>query len=165
MEHGFFHPSRGYWQTIGEPSEAILATYPEGTVEVSLKPSVDHEWNGSEWVHTPPDPAIAAATNRAAIPPLSFAQLLIGLVAMEWITEAEGLAWLKSEALPAEIETLIAGLPQEQQFATTARAMRMTVVERTDPLVDALAAVRGFSPEEIDQFFLAFGDHTQNRQK
>ena len=95
---------------------------------------------------------------RAAIPPLSFAQLLTGLVAMEWITEAEGLAWLKSEALPADIEMLIAGLPQEQQFATTARAMRMTVAERMDPLVDKLAAVRGFSPEQIDQFFLAFGD-------
>ena len=104
----------------------------------------------------PPEPS--AEELRAAIPPLSFAQLLTGLVAMEWITETEGLAWLKSEALPADIEQLIAGLPQEQQFPTTARAMRMTVAERMDPLVDALAAVRGFSPEQIDQFFLAFGD-------
>lgn len=54
MEHGFFHPSRGYWQTIGEPSSEILATYPAGTVEVPLKPSADHEWQDGAWVHVPP---------------------------------------------------------------------------------------------------------------
>ena len=60
MEHGFFHPSRGYWQTISEPSAEVLASYPEGTVEVPIKPVVEgyaHEWNGKEWVAQKlPDP-------------------------------------------------------------------------------------------------------------
>lgn len=62
MEHGFFHPERGYWQTVSEPSEAILAAYPEGTVEVPLQPVREgyvHEWDAKaqEWVATKlPDP-------------------------------------------------------------------------------------------------------------
>lgn len=157
MEKGFFHVSRGYWQTTGGVPQDILDGYPEGTVEVPIKPSAYHNWNGDAWVHTPPDPDIVAAANRADDPPLSFAQLLTGLVAMGWITEAEGMEWLKGVALPAEITSLIAGLPAEVRFGTTARAMRMTQAERNDPLVDALATVRGIPPEDIDAFFLAYG--------
>lgn len=100
----------------------------------------------------PPDPAIA----RSQIPTLSFAQLLTGLVEMEWITEAEGMDWLKGVALPAEITALITGLPAEVRFGTTARAMRMSEAVRNDPLVNALASVRGISPEDIDLFFNTF---------
>lgn len=50
MEKGFYHPDRGYWQTISEPSQDILDTYPAGTIEVSLKPSGLHVFNGTEWV-------------------------------------------------------------------------------------------------------------------
>lgn len=58
MEQGFFHPSRGYWQTTGEPSADILAAYPDGTQPVPLKPGPDHEWSGGEWVHVPPAPVL-----------------------------------------------------------------------------------------------------------
>lgn len=67
MEKGFFHPDRGYWQTTGDVTDYILATYPEGTVEVPLKQSADHEWNGSEWVEVTPDPAEALAAERASM--------------------------------------------------------------------------------------------------
>ena len=50
MEHGFYHPSRGYWQTISNPSEEIRATYPDGTVETPLQPSPIHVWDGTQWV-------------------------------------------------------------------------------------------------------------------
>lgn len=53
MEHGFYHPDIGYWQTIGEPSEEILATYPAGTIEVPLKPGADYQWQDGEWVYAP----------------------------------------------------------------------------------------------------------------
>lgn len=52
MEHGFYHPVEGYWQTISTPSDAILASYSEGTIEVPIRPSPLHTWSGSEW--TPP---------------------------------------------------------------------------------------------------------------
>lgn len=48
-DHGFYHPERGYWQTTSDVPEAILATYPEGTVEVPLKPDANAVWDGQEW--------------------------------------------------------------------------------------------------------------------
>lgn len=66
MEHGFYHPDRGYWQAIGGHPTALLASYPEGTVEVPLKPGADHEWQDGAWVHVPPplDPLKAALKAR-----------------------------------------------------------------------------------------------------
>lgn len=50
MEKGFYHPDRGYWQTLSEPSDEIRATYPSGTKEVSLQPSPLHKYSGTKWV-------------------------------------------------------------------------------------------------------------------
>jgi hypothetical protein len=50
MEHGFFHPSVGYWQTNNTPSQEVLNTYPEGTIEVSLQPAEFYTFDGSGWV-------------------------------------------------------------------------------------------------------------------
>lgn len=62
MEKGFFHPDRGYWQTTGEPPQHILDGYPQGTVDVPLKPSGFHKWNGREWV-LEIDPPTSAEVN------------------------------------------------------------------------------------------------------
>lgn len=64
-EYGFFHPSLGYWQTIGWPSKDVLETYPEDTVEVSLKTQANTEWNGTDWVPSVPDRLSAASEARA----------------------------------------------------------------------------------------------------
>lgn len=50
MEHGFYHISKGYWQTNSDVSDEILATYPDGTIEVALQPSRLHTFNGTEWI-------------------------------------------------------------------------------------------------------------------
>lgn len=60
MEKGFFHPNRGYWQTISEPTQNVLSEYPEGTVEVPIKPSGPHEWDGTAWVEMPAPPPTPA---------------------------------------------------------------------------------------------------------
>lgn len=58
-EHGFYHPSRGYWQTNSDVPEYLLATYPEGTVEVPLKPDTNAVWDGNQWqAGDPPAPAV-----------------------------------------------------------------------------------------------------------
>lgn len=97
------------------------------------------------------------AEQYATIPKLTFSQLLIGLVAEQWITEDEGEAWLTG-TLPAGVTALIATLPAEQQFPAKARASRPTIILRTDPLVIALGASQGKTPEELDTFF-AFYSH------
>jgi hypothetical protein len=89
------------------------------------------------------------------IPDLSFAQLMIGLVSEGWITTAEGESWLTG-TLPAPVLALIGTLPEAQRFPAKARALRPTIVERTDPLVSALGLAQGKSPEQLDTFFQTY---------
>ena len=53
MEKGFFHPTRGYWQTTNTPPQSVLDSYPEGTIEVTLKPSATHQWVDGAWADVP----------------------------------------------------------------------------------------------------------------
>ena len=62
MEHGFYHPDQGYWQTTSEPSPDILASYPAGTTQVPTKPGGGYMWDGVAWV----DPVISVADLKAA---------------------------------------------------------------------------------------------------
>lgn len=55
MEHGFYHPSRGYWQTTDYPAQVFIDGWPEGTIEVPLPPSPLHTLVGSEWVGPTPE--------------------------------------------------------------------------------------------------------------
>ena len=92
--------------------------------------------------------------DTSKIPQLSFGQLLIGLVAEGWITEAEGNAWLDG-TLPKPVTDLIATLPQPMQFPAKVRAKRPEVVLRTDNMVKLLGAAQNKSPAELDAFFAA----------
>lgn len=98
---------------------------------------------------------IMEAPPAPPVPDLSFAQLLIGLVAEQWITEAEGEAWLAG-TVPAAALALIDTLPANQRFAAKARAVRPSVVLRADPLVNALGAAQGKTAAELDTFFTTY---------
>lgn len=99
-------------------------------------------------------PEVAAFFSPPAPVPtaVSFAQMLIGLVAEQWITKAEGEGWLTG-ALPEAVIAVINKLPQEQQFAAKARALRPSEVSRADPLVAAMGAAAGKTEVEMDDFF------------
>ena len=96
--------------------------------------------------------ALQAVRNSLPVPDISFSQLLIGLVGAGWITEAEGNGWLAG-TLPPPVLALINALPENQRFAARARALRPSVVVRSDPLVNALAAAQGKTAAEMDAFF------------
>ena len=100
----------------------------------------------------PPDPEPPTLEQQRAAMALTFAQLLIGLVAEEWVTEAEGDAWL-SGTIPAAATALIVTLPEGQRFAAKARAARPSIVLRADPLVNALAEMQGKTQSDMDTFF------------
>ena len=93
-----------------------------------------------------------AALAALPVPDISFSQLLIGLVGAGWITEAEGNGWLAG-TLPPPVLALINALPANQRFAARTRALRPSVVVRSDPLVNALAAAQGKTAAEMDAFF------------
>lgn len=136
MEQGFYHPLRGYWQTISQPDADTLASYPEGTVEVPLKPGADYEWDGEAWMHVPPDPAEALAAERAAM----LCSPLQGRLALG---EAD---WSRVEALLADPETPWA----MRQVITTA-----SVWQRLSPMIDELTWLMGYNDEQVDDLFRA----------
>lgn len=109
-------------------------------------------WDGEAFAEPP---AAEARPDRSAMS-LSFAQLLIGLVAEGWITEAEGEGWLAGTP-PAAALALVATLPAQHRFAARVRMIRPSVVLRTDPLVQGLAFAEGKSEVDLDRFFLAYG--------
>ena len=87
---------------------------------------------------------------------ITFAQLLIGLVTEGWITEAEGDGWLVGTP-PPPVVALIGQLPPGQRFAAKARALRPSIVLRSDPLVLALGTMQGKSQAQLDAFFNTYG--------
>lgn len=98
--------------------------------------------------------AAAAEAARSSMK-LSFAQLLIGLVTEQWITEAEGEGWLAG-TLPNAVLLVIDSLPAEQRFAAKARALRPSEVLRNDPLVASMGTAAGKTAAEIDAFFTTY---------
>jgi len=86
---------------------------------------------------------------------LSFAQMLIGLVTEQWITEVDGNGWLTG-VLPPSVEATINLVPADQRFAARARATRPSEVLRLDPLVQMMSMAQGRSPEEVDDFFVRY---------
>lgn len=50
MEYGFYHPDRGYWQTNSTPSANTIASYPDATIKVPIKPSALHRFDGAQWI-------------------------------------------------------------------------------------------------------------------
>lgn len=153
MEKGFFHTSRGYWQTTNEPPQHILDTFPAGTVEVPLKPGADFEWNGSEWVAVPPDPAQQLAAERAAMS-ATRGQFLIAAVGAGIITEATaeeaaGGGW------PAAFDAFMAGLSAPQRIAAKAAWVDGDKVRRTNPILALIAADQSVSPDAVDDLFRA----------
>lgn len=134
MEKGFFHAARGYWQTLGEPPAHILAAYPEGTVEVPLKPGAGYEWDGTAWQEVAPDPVEALAAERASmrVTPLQ-GKLALG--------EAR---WAKIEALLDDPAT-----PWALRMAITAA----TEWHRNSRTVDELGWLLQLTDEDKDRLF------------
>jgi hypothetical protein len=65
METGYFHPDRGYWQITGLVPQSVLDGYPDGTVNVPIKPGSGYDWDGSAWVAPVPNPVADLAAERA----------------------------------------------------------------------------------------------------
>jgi hypothetical protein len=146
--------SAKYVNYMGQPS-SISATIDGQEWSVPLTPGNRHYQMVLEAIADGQPVLDPPAPTEEQQPDLSFAQLMIGLVSEGWITTAEGEAWLTG-TLPAPVLTLIGTLPTGQQFAAKARALRPTIVERTDPLVSALGAAQKKTPEQLDDFFRTY---------
>lgn len=134
-EHGFYHPERGYWQAVSDVPQYILETYPEGTVEIPLKPGDHYYWNGSDWVYMPPDPAELLEQERA------------GMVCSRFQAKAA----LHAAGLLNQVE---AALSEDDAFAQLAWA-EASEFRRTSPTMLSLAESLGMTDEQLDDLFRA----------
>jgi len=134
-EHGFFHPECGYWQTNADVPQRILDTYPEGTVEVPLKPSAEHEWIDGAWVHVPPDPAEILAAERA------------GMVCSRFQAKAA----LHGAGLLGAVEAAMESADPVAQIAW-ADAVEF---RRNSPTIAAIASELDLTDEQVDHLFRA----------
>lgn len=135
MEHGFFHHERGYWQTNSDVPQWVLDTYPEGTVEVPVKPGPEYEWDGSEWAHVPPDPAEALAAERAHMVCSRF----------------QAKRALFDAGLLSAVEDAVKGADVPTQLAWD----EATEFRRNSPTIAAIAGALKLTDEQIDDLFRA----------
>lgn len=90
---------------------------------------------------------------------LSFAQFIVGLTEQGWVTQTEANNWLTATSLPAAVEAAIATLPEtapdgsKPRLRARARALRPSVILRTNELLLMMAAMRGATAAQLDDFF------------
>lgn len=128
MEHGFYHPDKGYWQAIGGNAEELLAAYPAGTIEVPLKPGSDFEWQNGAWAYVEPDPIVPDRVSAN-----QFGKQLAAMGLLE------------------QVQSWVA----QQDAATQWSFGRSATFVRDDPMMQTGFADLGFTSAQIDAFFIA----------
>ena len=94
--------------------------------------------------------------DRAAMPVLSRAQLLAGLVLVQLITRAEMRA--ANSAIPAAVQAAIAGLPVQDAIVAESRWLNFTEAHRTHSLVALLQAQAGLTDAQTDELWLQWAE-------
>jgi hypothetical protein len=69
------------------------------------------------------------------------------------ITAEEGVAAAKGTAIPAVVEAVFASLPAAEAVAARIRWSAMTIVERANPLVAAVATIHEKTEAQMDAYF------------
>ncbi|WP_313196212.1 hypothetical protein [Shinella zoogloeoides] len=151
MERGFFHAELGYWQTTGDVPAEILSGYPEGTVEVPLKPGADYDWQDGAWAYVPPPEQPEPVPEE-----ISRRQFYQALAKAGKITKEEALAAIQSGAIPAALQVLIDGMADaESAFDATMLLAGATTFYRSHPLVLVIAITQQMTEAEVDNLWRA----------
>lgn len=107
----------------------LVATYPDGTVQVPLKPGANFEWQNGAWTEI--EPSVPPAPDR-----VSRRQFGMQLIISGWRTAAD--AWVA----------------QQDESTRWAYENSDTFV-RDDPMLQAGFAALGVNEQQVDEFFAA----------
>lgn len=81
-------------------------------------------------------------------------QMILQLVAQELITPEEALDAATTGAVPAAVQAVFDNLEPMDQLAAEITWATMSVAERDNPLVAALAAANEMTDQDVDAFFI-----------
>ena len=102
------------------------------------------------------DTEIAAfLTTLTPISDISRRQFFQQLAVQGVITQVEALSAVKTGTIPAALQTLINGLPPDQQFGATMIVSGSATFERNNPLTIAIGTAYGWSSDQINALFRA----------
>lgn len=141
MRQGYFHPTDGYWETLTEPGADTVSGYPDGTVQVPLKPDGDYEWQDGAWVEVIPDPAEILAPERATMNPFVRA----------WRAALKSLPAAGYMHMLDQVTQLVESARTADPFADiVVWSDNVTQIIRTHPDMDTFGAIISLSPLQID---------------
>ena len=151
MEHGFYNPTIGYWQTISTPTQEILDSYPEGTIEVPLKPSKFHKFVNGDWIldQEGEDNILkewreGANTSREAF---CMACFKAGILSSdEAVIAAQGV-W------PASFDNSLVDFTDSQIVEAKIQWACTNTVQRNSVLLEKLRTANGLTHDAIDALF------------
>jgi hypothetical protein len=119
--------------------------YPGYTVVEASTGGPGWTWDGTTLSSPPRNIPVPAQISRL--------QLILGLTMAGLIPAAEGEAAAAGTAIPALITMVFNTLPPDQAIGARIRWNAMTVCERANPLVAAVATASGKTSAEMDQYF------------
>ena len=141
MAQRFFRPPSGEPWAVDDPTPAVIARYPIGTVEIGA----------DDMPPPPPLPNLAERREAAVLDREAFAE---AVAEAGWIGWAEAAQWSAGNALPAVEQ---AALDAEPNTAKRDRLMFDMLgrrsVRRNAPALEAMRLVRGKTHAEVDALF------------
>lgn len=127
--------------------DELVASYPEGTKEVPLKPGENFAWINDVWEATPPAPPPVRED-------ISRRQFFEGLAEIKLITKDEAFDAVASGVIPPALMAIVNGMTDEDaKFKAKMLLAGATEYFRSHPLVMVFAVVQGMSEAEVDNFW------------
>jgi hypothetical protein len=115
---------------------------PEGYTAIEADGQIGQRWNGSAFQDVPVVLPVPSTISRR--------QCARGMLARSLISGAEALAMTQTGAMPALVDAMVSGQPDETLIRIDFAA---DTYERGNPLLNQLMTGAGYSPVEIDDFF------------
>lgn len=137
------HPDYGWIPFTASPDD----TEPHGQVLFDAAQDVAAEYVPPE---PAPGPTLEELRAKAELDRYSFA---LRVAELEFVSPAEAAQWAAGNAVPANVQAVIDGLPEAEQGAALIQVLAKPIIERTGDLMGPLALAFGTDDVGLDEIF------------